>query len=188
MKYIVVLTISFLCAMAFPVNSEEKPFLPQETTTDNGTYALCGEELIVKALFFDVLHIGIYRQDCSTFNNIYENVDQIVRFHYLVDVEKKDFIDGAIEYIEYNISEDIQTECKSHYQPFNQSYLDVTENDFYDLEYRKDQGLKLWLNQNTISIMENPKCSRNYYKIWFGEESMDSAFKELESKISNLKK
>lgn len=161
--------------------------MPQQVSYQELTFKLCAQEKITKGIFFDIVNVGVYYQDCSTNQGIFDDKSKLLRFAYLRDVEGEQFTEGAIEYLEENLTEQQQTQCMTAYQDLNNSYKDVKDGDFYDLYLLSEEGIKLYLNQEHIIDMKNTGCDSLYLNVWFGSESMDSQFEDLHTKLKTLK-
>ena len=140
---------------------------------------LCSEQKITKALFFDVLFVGLYFKECSKGKDIFTSKDKLLRFHYLRDVKGNQFTEGAEEYLNYNLTEQQKALCWNEYTEINNSYLDVQEGDFYDLYHIGSIGLDLYLNQKPLNTLKSESCESLYFNVWFGKQSMDSGFRKL---------
>ena len=158
--------------------------LPLIVTHPSGVeFKRCSQQKITKALFFDVLKIGLYYPDCKDYEGILDDNNKLLRFYYLRDVKGSQFTEGAIEYLDYNLTDDEKKDCLANYQAINTRYRDVSEGDFYDLYLFQSTGLELYLNKVFLGKMSKLSCDSHYLKIWFGEESMDSGFRRLLEKI-----
>ena len=154
--------------------------LPEHVLHPNGTkFILCSENKITKAIFFDVVRVGLYLEHCDTLNPIFSTSNKLVRFHYLREVTGKQFTEGATEYLTLNLTNEQYSKCFEQYQVVNNSYVDVSDGDYYDLFYFSNSGLDLYLNNKSIGQLKNDDCELPYFKIWFGEKSMDSGFRKL---------
>jgi hypothetical protein len=103
-------------------------------------------------------------------------------------VDGEQFTDGAIEYLEENLSDQQKSKCMTEYKDLNKSYKNVKDGDFYDLYLLSDKGIKLYLNQEHIIDMTNTSCDSLYLNVWFGSESMDSQFEDLHKKLKARQK
>lgn len=161
-----------------------KADLPQVIDHQDTPFNLCVSDRIVKGLFFDVVDVGIYYPNCADAKNVFDDQTKLLRFAYLRDVDGEQFTDGAVEYLEDNLTDSEKSQCSDSFKDINASYVDVSDGDAYDLYLFSEQGLKLYLNQKHLIDMDNTKCDSIYLNVWFGEESMDSVFSELNQKLN----
>ncbi|WP_223670619.1 chalcone isomerase family protein [Kangiella shandongensis] len=160
--------------------------IPQEVSYRDLKLTLCAQEKITKGIFFDIVNVGIYYQDCSANQGIFDDQTKLLRFAYLREVNGEQFTEGAIEYLEENLTKQQQSQCMTEFKELNNSYKDVQNGDFYDLYLLYNQGIKLYLNQEYIIDMPNRACDSLYLNVWFGPESMDSQFEDLHKKLKAL--
>ncbi len=176
------LVLSIICIFGFSSSSlvADQEKLPAEITHQSGDgFKLCKQQLITKALFFDIVDVGIYYKDCPKKINVFDDSEKLLRFHYLRKVTGKQFKEGAEEYLKYNLTNKQHKLCFRQYLDINNAYVDVNDGDFYDLFKIKEKGLDLYLNGKPLSQFKNDDCESLYFKIWFGEKSMSSDFKKL---------
>ncbi|AOE48963.1 chalcone isomerase family protein [Kangiella sediminilitoris] len=159
--------------------------LPASINHNNQTFELCAQEKVTKGIFFDIVNVGIYYKNCGSVGGIFDDETKLLRFAYLREVEGQQFTEGAIEYLEENLSPEEKQRCFDRYSQLNNSYKDVSDGDYYDLYLIKDEGLKLYLNNQYITEMTDTSCDSEYLKVWFGKESMDSQFQELHEKLKS---
>ncbi|RDX35836.1 hypothetical protein DZA50_05830 [Kangiella sp. HD9-110m-PIT-SAG07] len=177
----------FLTALAITTNAcadNTEKNLPQTVEHNKTEFTLCAQERVSK-LWFDIVDVGIYYQNCNEAEHVFDNKTKLLRFSYLREVEGQQFTEGAIEYLEDNLSQEEQERCSSHFVELNKVYQDVSSGDSYDLFLLEDTGLKLYLNGEHLHDMTEASCHSTYLNVWFGEESMDSQFKDLADKIKN---
>ncbi|PXF64093.1 chalcone isomerase family protein [Kangiella spongicola] len=151
---------------------------------DNQTFELCDKERVTK-LWFDIVDIGVYYKDCASAENIFDQKSKLLRFSYLREVKGKQFTEGAIEYLEANLSPNRKSLCSASFANLNNAYQTVGNGDVYDLYILKDEGIKLYLNKKHLHTMPNTECRLDYLNVWFGEETMDSQFHALAKRINN---
>lgn len=156
--------------------------LPKSIEHSQGTFKLCDKERVSK-YFFDIVDVGIYYPNCDTAEHVFDDQTKLLRFSYLREVEGEQFTEGAIEYLEENLSEEEKSRCSEHFAPLNKVYRDVTSGDNYDLFLFQEEGLKLYLNGQALHQMDNPQCHSTYLNVWFGKESMDGQFNDLAERI-----
>lgn len=169
----------------FSLQTLAKDHLPDTVKISDSQFEKCSEVRITKALFFDVLDLGLYTPNCKEFSSLTSEEPKIIRFSYLRDVSGADFKEGAEEYLEKNLSQEQITRCSEAYDYLNSKYLDVADGDYYQLIQRSDKSIYVTLNEQFIGQVNNPECAMNYYKIWFGKESMDSGFQDLLKIVAN---
>lgn len=149
-------------------------------------YQLCAQQRVTKALFFDVVDVGIYYTDCKEAEDIFDQQPKLLRFSYLREVEGNQFTEGADDFLQDNLSQDEKDTCIKDFTEFNTIYKDVTDGDYYDLFVTPDQGINLQLNQSQLAELNQAECAVPYLNIWFGAESMDDDFSELQDKLKSL--
>lgn len=174
----------FLLILSVAANAN----LPQEISYQTLKFKLCTQEKITKGIFFDIVNVGIYYQQCNSNQGIFDEQDKLLRFAYLRSVDGEQFTEGAIEYLEENLTEQQQSQCMAEYAELNRSYKDVEDGDFYDLYLLNSKGIKLYLNEEHIIDMTNTACDSLYLNVWFGPESMDSQFEDLHNNLKSLQK
>ena len=179
------LVLSGLTLLLLSLGSTAKANLPKTISYQEQEFKLCAEEHITKGFFFEIVDVGIYYLDCSKNQGIFDDQTKLLRFAYLREVEGEQFTEGAIEYLEENLSTDQKSECMAEYKELNQSYKGVVDGDYYDLYLFNDKGIQLFLNQEHIVDMTNTACDSLYLNVWFGTESMDSQFENLHQKLKN---
>lgn len=158
--------------------------LPQTIQHQETEFSLCAEERVSK-LWFDIVDVGVYYPSCDGAKHIFDNKTKLLRFAYLRDVEGVQFTEGAIEYLQDNLSPDDQERCSTHFSKLNKVYKNVSSGDAYDVYLYKDTGLRLYLNGEHLHDMKEVSCHSTYLNVWFGEESMDSQFQDLADRLAN---
>ncbi|ACV27789.1 chalcone isomerase family protein [Kangiella koreensis] len=149
-------------------------------------YQLCAQQRVTKALFFDVVDVGVYYPNCQQAENVFDSQPKLLRFSYLREVEGIQFNEGADDFLEDNLTDVEKETCLAAFKDFNTIYKDVADGDYYDLFVTPDQGLNLRLNQSQLAELNQAKCATPYLNIWFGPESMDDDFSELQDKLKSL--
>lgn len=171
--------ILILLTSSIRMEAYSTPILPPTITSQNQVqYTLCSMQTITKALFFDVLNVGLYYYKCPDKYDIFDNTDKLIRFSYLRKVTGKQFSEGADEFLRKNLSKNLQF-CLPVYNDLNSSYKDVGKGDYYDLYFYPTKGLELFFNSQHLITMTNLDCDNAYFNIWFGKKSMNSGFKKL---------
>ncbi len=154
--------------------------LPSQISHPSGVlFQLCSQQKITKAIFFDVVQVGLYYPSCPEKLTVFDQKSKLLRFHYLRKVKGKQFKEGAEDYLTYNLNEADFKKCFAKYQALNNSYLDVKDGDYYDLFQLQPIGLDLFLNDKSLASFKDSECEALYYNIWFGKESMSSDFQKL---------
>lgn len=149
-------------------------------------YQLCAQQRVTKALFFDVVDVGVYYPSCQQAENVFDSQPKLLRFSYLRDVEGIQFTEGADDFLEDNLTDAEKKSCLAAFKDFNTIYQDVADGDYYDLFVKPAQGIYLRLNQSQLAELDQPECALPYLNIWFGAESMDDDFSELQNKLKSL--
>ena len=162
----------------FRINAE----LPISIKFKNTNFELCAKERVTK-LFFNIVDVGIYYPNCNKAQNIFDQDTKLLRFSYLREVTGKQFTQGAIEYLQENLSQQDKLKCFRHFESLNRTYQNVSSGDYYDLYFLKKEGIELQLNNERLHNMNNPECNSAYLNVWFGKETMDNQFHDLADKI-----
>ncbi len=149
-------------------------------------YQLCAKQRVTKALFFDVVDVGVYYPNCDQADNVFDSQPKLLRFSYLREVEGVQFTEGADDFLEDNLTDTEKETCMLAFKDFNTIYQDVADGDYYDLFVTPDQGINLRLNESQLAELNKPECAVPYLNIWFGAESMDDDFSELQDKLKSL--
>lgn len=160
--------------------------LEQQVSYQHTDYQLCAQQRVTKALFFDVVDVGVYYPDCTQADNVFDLQPKLLRFSYLREVEGIQFTEGADEFLEDNLSDAEKKTCLDAFKDFNTIYKDVADGDYYDLFVTPDQGLSLQLNRSQLAELNQAECAVPYLNVWFGAESMDDDFSELQDKLKSL--
>ncbi len=175
MKYIfLIFILLFITPIAF-----SKDRLPSSIVVNDTNFNKCSEVRITKALFFNILDLGLYTPNCQTFSSVFSRSEKLIRFKYLRTVTGQEFKEGAEEYLGKNLPKQKLEQCQQPFNTLNQLYKDVSDGDFYQLIQSKDNAISITLNNQLIGTIENPDCAIDYYQMWFGKESMDSGFQKL---------
>ena len=156
--------------------------LPKNISHSQGDFKLCAKERVSK-LWFDIVDVGIYYQDCDSAQHVFDDQTKLLRFAYLREVEGHQFTEGAVEYLQENLTSDDLTACSEPFEAINSVYKNVSSGDYYDLYLFENEGLKLYLNDQHLHDMDNTDCHSKYLYVWFGEETMDSQFNDLANKL-----
>ena len=167
-------------------SSSTKAQLTPSVTFENTEYQLCLEQRVTKALFFKIVDVGIYYQDCKQASNIFDQQPKLLRFSYLREVEGQQFTEGADDFLEQNLQAAEKEQCLSEFKNFNTIYQDVQDGDYYDLHIFPAQGIVLRLNDSQLAQLTKGQCATPYLNIWFGQESMDDDFTELKERLYSL--
>lgn len=149
-------------------------------------YQLCAQQRVTKALFFDVVDVGVYYPNCAQADNVFDSQPKLLRFSYLRKVEGVQFTEGADDFLEDNLTDTEKEACLDAFKDFNTIYKNVVDGDYYDLFVTPNQGINLQLNQSQLAELNQPECAVPYLNIWFGDESMDDDFSELQDKLKSL--
>jgi len=149
-------------------------------------YQLCAQQRVTKALFFDVVDVGVYYPNCQHAENIFDSQPKLLRFSYLREVEGIQFTEGADDFLKDNLTDTEKEACLGAFKDFNTIYKNVADGDYYDLFVTPDQGINLQLNQSQLAELNQAECAVPYLNIWFGSESMDDDFSELQDKLKSL--
>ena len=160
--------------------------LEPQVSYQGTAYQLCAQQRVTKALFFDVVDVGVYYPDCHLADSVFDSQHKLIRFSYLRKVTGIQFTQGADEFLAENLTETEKNSCLNDFTAFNSIYKDVVAKDYYDLFVLPDQGLNLYLNQSPLAQLNIPECTIPYLNIWFGTESMDNDFSELQKKLESL--
>lgn len=171
-----------LLIISGPVQAKLEPQVSYQQTD----YQLCAQQRVTKALFFDVVDVGVYYLNCEQADNVFDSQSKLLRFSYLREVEGAQFTEGADEFLEDNLTDAEKENCLETFKDFNTIYKDVADGDYYDLFVTPGQGINLRLNQSQLAELNQPECALPYLNIWFGSESMDDDFGELQDKLKSL--
>lgn len=171
-----------LCTLLLVFSGIANAELPSTIQYNDTAFKLCAQERISK-LWFDIVDVGVYYQNCDNAENIFDNQSKLLRFSYLREVTGEQFSDGAIEYLQTNLNDETLNNCSSSYKGLNNAYKTVVSGDAYDLFVIKDIGIKLYLNGKHLHTMANTTCHIPYLNVWFGDDTMDSQFHDLAKKL-----
>ncbi|WP_251358405.1 chalcone isomerase family protein [Kangiella sp. TOML190] len=172
------LSLSSLAVLAKPISEDLNPKLPQTVVKSEQTYHRCSQVRITKALFFKIVDVALYLEDCRNFQGIFSQRAKVLRFSYLRKVTGEQFSEGANEYLQKNLSTEQYERCIPHYSKLNNAYQDVKKGDTYELLMAPDKTT-VTLNKIPIGLITDDSCGELYLNVWFGKESMDSGFQEL---------
>lgn len=171
-----------LLIISGPVQAKLAPRVSYQQTD----YQLCAQQRVTKALFFDVVDVGVYYPNCEQADNVFDSQPKLLRFSYLREVEGVQFTEGADDFLEDNLTDTEKEACLDAFKDFNTIYKNVVDGDYYDLFVTPNQGINLQLNQSQLAELNQPECAVPYLNIWFGTESMDDDFSELQDKLKSL--
>lgn len=172
------------CALLVPMSAKAK--IEPQISHQQQDYQLCAQQRVTKALFFNVVDVGVYYQDCNNATDIFDQHPKLLRFSYLRKVKGKQFTEGADDFLSKNLTADEKQTCLTDFTEFNAIYKDVADGDYYDLFVTPGHGLNLRLNESELADLDKPDCAAPYLNIWFGQESMDDDFSELQTRLKSL--
>lgn len=181
MLFAVLFSLSLL-SISTPAQAQLQSVVSYQQTD----YQLCAKQRVTKALFFDVVDVGVYYSDCDQAKDVFDEQPKLLRFSYLRKVEGIQFTKRANDFLSDNLTESEKQACLNEFKEFNTVYKNVADGDYYDLFVIPGQGLDLRLNQSELATFENPTCAVAYLNIWFGKESMDDDFRDLQEKLKSL--
>lgn len=161
------------------IHAAEVSNSPQFLTVYNQNWQQCDHHLVRKGLFFKVADIDWFSSQCNKEQDILTSTTPVLlRFTYMRDIKRDFFIDSATEYFLRNIDKPEPPQTKNIIRAFNQSYLDVTDGDVYDLLLDPQGTLKLFKNKQLLQSSQKPLIINNYLKIWFGQQPVLPALKD----------
>lgn len=169
-----------LILLNFSLHSKAEEPLPDEVKKDNWVYKKCMQHTIKYAMFIKIADIGLYFQDCNAEKSLLDREDKLLRFRYRLNVKRKVFADAAEEFYlknytgKFNNSQQpksakLGTTEMSELNRFNQAYVDIAEDDFYELWHFRGEKITLSKNSKPLITSENSEFAKKYFHIWFGE-------------------
>ena len=136
----------------------------------NGDLAQCAELELRVAGLFRVGTALLYLDECGNAERILESVPKQFSLVLARDFSGSDLVDSARSTLKQNFGLSDADELPDVLQCLADAYIDADSGDRYDVIYRPDEGLGLYLNGDLVQSCEPASGAEKYFMIWFGEE------------------
>ncbi|MEE4295272.1 MAG: chalcone isomerase family protein [Wenzhouxiangella sp.] len=130
----------------------------------------CAELELRVAGLFSVGTAYLYLDQCAQAENILGAVPKQFSLTLDRDFKGKDLIESARSILTRNMGLDEPDELPESLQCLASAYVDADSGDRYDVVYRPNMGLELYLNQQLIKRCEDGEDAEKYFMIWFGHD------------------
>jgi hypothetical protein len=152
-----------------------------------GQLTRCAELELRVAGIFSVGTAYLYLDECGQAENILESVPKQFSLALDRDFKGEDLVESARSILTRNLGLDEPGQLPDPLQCLATAYVDADSGDRYDVVYRPDKGLGLYLNQQLIKSCEDGPDAAKYFMIWFGEDPFHRRMKDrlLEQAVAN---
>src|SRR6056297_3415859 len=134
-----------------------------------GELTRCAElELRVAGLF----HVGtayLYLDECASSSRILGSVPKQFSLKLARDFEGEDLIESARSILTRNLGLEDPEQLPPALRCLADAYVDAESGDRYDVVYRPEEGLGLYLNDRLVQSCSDSEHAEKYFMIWFGE-------------------
>jgi hypothetical protein len=130
----------------------------------------CAElELRVAGLFL-VGTAYLYLDECANSQQILESVPKQFSLELARDFKGEDLIESARSILTRNLDVDSADQLPEVLRCLADAHVDADSGDRYDVVYRPEEGLGLYLNDRLLQSCNDSEGAEKYFLIWFGED------------------
>lgn len=129
----------------------------------------CAELELRVAGLFRIGTAWLYLDQCQDAERILESVPKQFSLQLARSFRGADLIESARSTLKENLDLDHADDLPEVLRCLADAYLDADSGDRYDVVYRPDQGLALFLNDRLVQRCDDHEGAEKYFMIWFGE-------------------
>lgn len=152
-----------------------------------GELTRCAELELRVAGIFSVGTAYLYLDECSHAKHILDSVPKQFSLALDRDFKGDDLIESARTILTRNLGLDESGQLPESLQCLANAYVDAVSGDRYDVVYRPDLGLGLYLNQQLIKSCDHDQDAEQFFMIWFGDDPFHRRMRDrlLEQAVAN---
>ncbi len=135
-----------------------------------GQLTRCAELELRVAGFFSVGTAYLYLDECNHAENILGTVPKQFSLALDRDFEGDDLIESARSILTRNLGLDEPEQLPEALQCLAGAYVDADSGDRYDVVYKPEMGLGLYLNDRLLQSCDDGQDAEKYFMIWFGAD------------------
>jgi len=137
----------------------------------SSTPHLCAELELRAAMLFRVGTASLYLPDCRhAQNQVLDRVPKQFSLELARSLSGEDLIETAVDTLRRNLELTADTPLPEPLECLATAYVDVNAGDRYDVVYRPEDGLALYLNDEPLRYCPDDGQAELYFLIWFGED------------------
>jgi len=135
-----------------------------------GTMTRCAEVELRVAGLFAVGTAYLYLDKCANAEQILGDIPKQFSLDLERDFKGEDLVESARSILTRNMGVAEAENLPQSLLCLADAYIDADSGDRYDVVYRPDQGLGLYLNDELVKSCEDDEDAEKYFMIWFGED------------------
>lgn len=135
-----------------------------------GQLQRCAELELRVAGLFRIGTAWLYLDQCADAHRILEAVPKQFSLQLARSFRGADLIESARSTLKDNLALDSAEDLPEVLRCLADAYVDADSGDRYDVVYRPNEGLALFLNDQLLQTCEDHAGAEKYFMIWFGEE------------------
>lgn len=120
-----------------------------------------------------LVHVGtayLYLDQCASAADILKSVPKQFSLSLARDFKGEDLAESARSILTRNLGVDHADQLPEALRCLADAYVDADSGDRYDVVYRPEEGLGLYLNERLLQSCEDTEGAEKYFMIWFGED------------------
>jgi hypothetical protein len=132
---------------------------------------LCAQLELRAAMLFRVGTASLYLPDCQRAQDqVLDRVPKKFSLELARSLSGDDLVESAVESLRRNLELAADTPLPEPLDCLATAYVDVNAGDRYDVVYRPEHGLALYLNDEPLRYCPDDGQAELYFLIWFGDE------------------
>jgi hypothetical protein len=152
-----------------------------------GNLTQCAELELRVAGIFSVGTASLYLEDCANARQILESVPKQFSLDLARDFKGEDLVESARSVLTRNLGVEDAGKLPEALLCLANAYVDADSGDRYDVVYRPEEGLGLYLNQQLVKSCADGKDAEKYFMIWFGEDPFHRRMRDRLLEQANAK-
>lgn len=159
------------------------------SASTDGDLTRCAELELRVAGLFRVGTALLYLSECDDARRILEPVPKKFSLELARSFRGEDLIETARSTLKQNLSLSDAEELPDPLRCMADAYVDAGSGDRYDVVFRPDSGLSMYLNGSLLRHCESAEDAEKYFMIWFGDEPFHRRMRDrlIEDALSNGK-
>lgn len=147
----------------------------------------CAELELRVAGLFRVGTALLYLDHCEDAERILEPVPKKFSLELARSFSGKDLSETARSTLKKNLSLDDSDELPAPLRCMADAYVDAGDGDRYDVIFKPEAGLRMYLNGDLIKSCAGDEGAEKYFMIWFGEQPFHRRMRDrlIEEAIRN---
>lgn len=170
------LSYSLFCSAATPTI----PYVHSAATQANKQPPLLECSRVSMRVFGGLITIGeasLHLNRCDQAKQVLQDIAK----QFTIDLSRNASAERLRAMAERLIDDNLRTDEDQNpnlrFECITQAYIDAKEGSRYDVRYRPEEGLTLWLDGERLSQCPPDADLADYFAIWFGEEPFNQKLK-----------